>query len=160
MSQLTRLRRNVVLLLAITPLLTTGAVPALGAGDVTVELFSELPIADTENPCGSAVGSATGKGVIRTHGEETTTLFKGRFHVDLTGNPIPNAWDDAATTASGHLTLRIVESPDSFELFLRVRGTTDTGVMADLVQKLRAGPNGGAMRWNCFDGNGPQQLEF
>lgn len=169
----TRLRpaNGLVMLLLIVAMVVAVApagaeqAPAAGA-EVVVEQFSTLPIDDTDNPCGSAVGSATGFGVVTTHTRDdgstrVVTRFIGEFDVDLTGDPVPNVWDEEAVEAEGLLMLRTVEdSAKGFRLRLRVWGTTDTDVSMRINQKLVADPSGGYMAWNCFDGTGRHRVDL
>lgn len=139
-----------------------GTVP----GGETIESFTELPIDDTENPCGSAVGSADGFGIIATKTKNdgsfrVITRYAGEFDVALTGDPIPNVWDDAATSLTGVLFLRTVEdSTGETKIRLRVWGETDTGVAARINQLIVFGPTGGHTVWNCFDGTGRHRVDF
>lgn len=160
LTESTPRRTTIVIAMVLALFLAIGALPAQARGGGSIDHFTELPIADTENPCGSAVGSATGWGVEHVRGGTTTTFFAGRFDVELTGDPIANAWDESANRLRGFLVLKTVETATGFNLFLRVWGRTDTGVRGRFVQKLSVGPEGGAMSWNCYDGQGPQHVEF
>ena len=158
------------LLLLLVTVLVAGVAPAAGdqpaAGPPEVEEFTIAPIADTENPCGSAVGEGEGFGAIttftRTDGStRIVTRFVGHFLVDLPGDPVPNVWDPNATTLEGTFALTSVEdSTKGFRLRLRVWGETDTGVNGRINQKIVAGPEGGYMTWNCFDGTGKHRVDF
>ena len=90
------------------------------------------------------------------------TRFLGEFNVELTGDPIPNVWDPAAMTATGVLFVKTVEESrdDTFRARLKVWGETDTGVPIRINQKFVAGPDGGSVQWNCFDGTGRHRMDF